>query len=195
MSLHSKVMLSKFCICVFLSYFSSTFSFLSGTQKSNIDWRIHSNISPDESKKLVEFDELHFWEVFNDPYSDLLNMGSPLNDKSALAVRTESTIAPSSNAEEPRSLLGWKKSTRTETGLSDKSKKWEHWDAFMEAELGDIDADVSVGVDQWVQEMRDLVEQKRGLNLENIYIYIIYINISQASLFGQNVRIKRFRRR
>jgi hypothetical protein len=39
--------------------------------------------------------------------------------------------------------------------------QWDQWDAFMESELGDLDAEPNDN-DKWILEMRDIVEQKRG---------------------------------
>ena len=40
-------------------------------------------------------------------------------------------------------------------------QRWEHWDDFMEEELGDLDAELAEE-DKWMQEIRDAVELKRG---------------------------------
>ena len=99
----------------------------------------------------------------DDPYGDILNLRKPLAPQNSSLILSASTILKSDSAELSTSqstysaLIG----KRSPTGLMTNFKRWEHWDAFMEAELGDIDAELKDS-DRWIQEMRDFVEQKRG---------------------------------
>ena len=110
-------------------------------------------------------DDVRLEENFeiDDPYGDILNLRKPLAPQNSSLILSASTILKSDSAELSTSqstysaLIG----KRSPTGLMTNFKRWEHWDAFMEAELGDIDAELKDS-DRWIQEMRDFVEQKRG---------------------------------
>ena len=98
----------------------------------------------------------------DDPYGDILNLRKPLAPQNSSLILSASTILASSEEQSSTqstysTLIG----KRNPTGLLSNFKRWEHWDAFMEAELGDIDAELKDS-ERWIQEMRDYVEQKRG---------------------------------
>lgn len=118
------------------------------------------------------------------PYDDLLNLNKKASTK-AIELVKETTINPdtldrvtsfnydniddensgliassssSSNGRNKRNSI--MRFTNTKGNLNQKLQ-WDHWDAFMESELGDLDAEPTDN-DKWVLEMRDIVEQKRG---------------------------------
>jgi len=92
----------------------------------------------------------------DDPYSDILNMDAPIVDQEQSSLlRTQWSIEshPVSSSE-------------TEVKkVNSKSKKiqWEHWDAFMDEQFGDMDREILItDEDKWILELRDAVELKRG---------------------------------
>jgi hypothetical protein len=87
---------------------------------------------------------------FDDPYGDLLNMNRAVETEQLM---TTWSIDPQKEAGLPL--------VQTRMNPNRPKKQWEHWDAFMEREFGDMDAEL--GEDQkWMQEARDVVELKRG---------------------------------
>jgi len=114
------------------------------------------------------------------PYDDLLNLNKKASTKSIELVK-EATINP--DTLDKVTSLSYDNDDNSgliaSSSISDRSKRnsimkftnmkgklnqklqWDHWDPFMEAELGDIDAE-PVDNDKWILEMRDIVEQKRG---------------------------------
>ena len=100
--------------------------------------------------------------VSEDPYGDMLNLEreAPADAKdtlyAAVSITSEggesvfaanATVVPPSKASTSLLRVG--------------QKKWEHWDAWMEREFGDMDAELEEK-DKWMLELRDIVEQKRG---------------------------------
>ena len=89
-----------------------------------------------------------------DPYGDLLNFQKPLLDEVAVNSLTlreiETTEVNPGKIVEDEAVRKRRERYR-----------WEFWDDFMEQELGDINAELLEG-ERWIQEMRDLVEMKRG---------------------------------
>ena len=85
-----------------------------------------------------------------DPYDDLLNVNKVIEQKELINL--------------------WSIDAQNEVGLPLAStrmnpnrpkKQWEHWDDFMEQEVGDMDAPLP-DHHFWMFEARDVVEQKRG---------------------------------
>jgi hypothetical protein len=100
-----------------------------------------------------------------DEYDNMLNLFKPLEDSSVseadlfqsnlLDIVYEQTSILKENEIEKKSIIKKPKSPQSE---------WEHWDAFMEEELGDLDADLTDDK-KWVLEVRDIVEQRRGMSI------------------------------
>ena len=124
---------------------------------------LNINFDPefDSFGNVIEFGEGETSD--DDPYADILNLKKPLACANSSSIISASSILQSENDEiaAPPSTYSSLVNSRSATGLMSNFKRWEHWDAFMEAELGDIDAELKDS-DRWIQELRDLVEQKRG---------------------------------
>jgi hypothetical protein len=116
----------------------------------------------DESTETVALMETEsIYNDYEDPYADLLDFKKPIASEDSAMIQSVSTIVPAEPVLPVASyanLVGG----RSPTGLKSNYKRWEHWDDFMEAELGDIDAEITKDSDRWILEMRDLIEQKRG---------------------------------
>lgn len=97
-----------------------------------------------------------------DPYADMLDFNKPLDDQNSTIVMSASTIKSLPGLSSPAPTYSNLVVGRSATGLMTNFKRWNQWDEFMEAELGDIDAEITKDSDRWIQEMRDLVELKRG---------------------------------
>mmetsp|Transcript_12581 Transcript_12581/g.17280 ORF Transcript_12581/g.17280 Transcript_12581/m.17280 type:complete len:420 (+) Transcript_12581:37-1296(+) len=97
-----------------------------------------------------------------DPYADMLDFNKPLDDQNSTIVMSASTIKSLPGPSNPVPTYSNLVVGRSSTGLMTNFKRWDQWDEFMEAELGDIDAEITKDSDRWIQEMRDLVELKRG---------------------------------
>jgi len=97
-----------------------------------------------------------------DPYADMLNFNKPLDDQNSTIVMSASSIKSPPGPASPVPTYSNLVVGRSATGLMTNFKRWNQWDEFMEAELGDIDAEITKDSDRWIQEMRDLVELKRG---------------------------------
>lgn len=99
-----------------------------------------------------------------DPYGDLFDLEKPLESTILPRVFEENTITQDETSANTTFLASSLFFGTGASGENHRSNKWEHWDEFMEEELGDIDAEIDLNNDEerWIQEMRDLVEQKRG---------------------------------
>lgn len=90
-----------------------------------------------------------------DDYYDMLNLLKPVQEDDLAAVVKESTITgESSTGLAPRRLR------KTKSSQMD----WEHWDAFLEDELGDLDAELRDD-QKWVLDAREIIEQRRGVSI------------------------------
>ena len=95
-------------------------------------------------------------DFLTNPYADLLNFDKPVDESIAAEMKDEMSIDQAiEEAGVPRVGLERFKSKKIAT------RKWERWDAFMEEELGDIEAEPSEK-DAWILDAREAVEQKRG---------------------------------
>jgi len=98
-------------------------------------------------------------DFIDDPYADMLDFNARLADNFTEAIVTENTIVETAASLERAVKLKQKK----EKSLSKKAQRyqWVHWNDFLEEQLGDMDAELQPG-EEWVGEMRDAVELKRG---------------------------------
>ena len=89
----------------------------------------------------------------DDPYGELLDLQRPIEvEESAEMVNVwsiDSSIDQGSLA-------------KTRMTPKTAQEQWEHWDAFMEQEFGNMDAEITED-QKWMIDMRDMVEQKRGI--------------------------------
>lgn len=91
-------------------------------------------------------------EEDDDPYGDMFDF------KKSIEVE-----------EAPELFKVWSIDSKIDSGSLAKSRmapktaqqQWEHWDAFMEQEFGNMDAEITED-QKWMIDMRDMVEQKRG---------------------------------
>ena len=60
-------------------------------------------------------------------------------------------------------------------------QQWEHWDEFMEQEFGNMDAEITED-QKWMIDMRDMVEQKRGIYSIILLIFIPNMIVSYEPL-------------
>lgn len=89
-----------------------------------------------------------------DPYADMLNFEAPVNEDKKSALISQWSIDKDRTAESES------KSFKAPAELP----RWEHWDAFMDEQFGDMDKEISMnGEDRWILELRDAVELKRGM--------------------------------
>ena len=88
----------------------------------------------------------------DDPYGELLDLKRPIEiEESAEMVNVwsiDSSIDQGSLA-------------KTRMAPKTAQEQWEHWDAFMEEQFGNMDAEITDD-QKWTLDMRDMVEQKRG---------------------------------
>ena len=87
----------------------------------------------------------------DDPYADLLNVNKVI-------VQKELTNLWSIDAQQEEGVP----LASTRMNPNRPKKQWEHWDDFMEQEFGDMDAPLPEH-HYWMFEVRDTVEQKRGM--------------------------------
>lgn len=89
-----------------------------------------------------------------DPYADILNFEAPVNEDNKLALLSQWSI------DKER----FEDSESKESKAPAKPPQWEHWDAFMDEQFGDMDREISMNhEDRWILELRDAVELKRGM--------------------------------
>ena len=88
----------------------------------------------------------------DDPYGDLLNLRKPVEVEEAEEMLNVMSIDSKIDS-----------SSLVKTRMTPKTaqEQWEHWDAFMEQEFGNMDAEITED-QKWMIDMRDMVEQKRG---------------------------------
>lgn len=89
----------------------------------------------------------------DDPYGDLLNLRKPVEVDEAQEMLNVLSIDSKIDS-----------SSLAKTRMTPKTaqEQWEHWDAFMEQEFGNMDAEITED-QKWMIDMRDMVEQKRGV--------------------------------
>ena len=89
----------------------------------------------------------------DDPYGDLLNLRKPVEVDEAQEMLNVLSIDSKIDS-----------SSLAKTRMTPKTaqEQWEHWDAFMEQEFGNMDAEITED-QKWMIDMRDMVEQKRGM--------------------------------
>lgn len=88
----------------------------------------------------------------DDPYGDLLNLKRPMEVEESQEMLNVWSIDSSIDS---GSLAKTRMTPKT------AQEQWEHWDAFMEQEFGNMDAEITED-QKWMIDMRDMVEQKRG---------------------------------
>lgn len=104
----------------------------------------------------VEEDTDMMMESDDDPYADILDMDAPIADEQNSALKTQWSIESGAS--------GSSKSEMKKSRMQLNKPQWEHWDAFMDEQFGDMDREISVtDEDKWVLELRDAVELKRGI--------------------------------
>jgi hypothetical protein len=134
-------------ICLFVA-FHNVRSFLASKRcrKINHGTRFHSS---SETKHLncIADDE-------DDPYGDLLNLKRPMEVEESQEMLNVWSIDSSIDS---GSLAKTRMTPKT------AQEQWEHWDAFMEQEFGNMDAEITED-QKWMIDMRDMVEQKRGMS-------------------------------
>ena len=113
------------------------------------------------SSQNEDIDEYYSLEDPLDSYDDLLNVNKILSETQYPFVLKESSLN-NRNMTGDLQMDSNFKSIRLFKENSSKAKRWEHWDDFMEQEFGDMDAELSEK-DGWIKEMREIVEQKRGM--------------------------------
>lgn len=92
----------------------------------------------------------------DDPYGDILDMDAPIAADINSAMKSQWSIESGSTGKD--------KSKDKTTSLQPTMPQWEHWDAFMDEQFGDMDREISMNdEDKWVLELRDAVELKRGI--------------------------------
>lgn len=96
-----------------------------------------------------------------DPYGDMLNLEreAPADAKDTLYAAVSINSAGDAVFAANASAVPTSKASTSLLRVG--QKKWEHWDAWMEREFGDMDAELEEK-DKWMLELRDIVEQKRG---------------------------------
>ena len=92
-----------------------------------------------------------------DPYGDDFDFGSELNGDSSVI----DALMKDWSLEEPKAKDGSLATTK-KSKLDNKPIPWENWDPFMEEEFGDMDR-ILTDDEEWVYELRDIVELKRGM--------------------------------
>lgn len=96
----------------------------------------------------------------DDPYGDLLNLRKPVEVDEAQEMLNVLSID---------SKIDSSSSVKTRMTPKTAQEQWEHWDAFMEQEFGNMDAEITED-QKWMIDMRDMVEQKRGMSAHFPYI-------------------------
>jgi len=105
----------------------------------------------------VEEDDIDtMMDTDDDPYGDILNMDAPIAKEQNSVMKTQWSIESSTQ--------GTDKSEMKKSLMQSNKPQWEHWDAFMDEQFGDMDREISMyDEDKWVLELRDAVELKRGI--------------------------------
>lgn len=87
----------------------------------------------------------------------MLNLNKPIEISTNL-ISDLSVVDDVSSPSRPTSIL---KYSGSNSSKSLQKKRWSDYDQFLEQELGDLDAELEPK-DQWMQQLRDVVEQKVG---------------------------------
>ena len=90
-----------------------------------------------------------------DPYEGFLDTNTEIEGSIADTLAREWSLQD--GTDDTGTALAVKKSK-----LNKPRKQWEHWDAFMEEEFGDMDRALTKD-EEWIYELRDAVELKRGM--------------------------------
>ena len=96
-----------------------------------------------------------------DPYLGLLDLDRPMEADARDSVLPHVSISALESAGGRGSQNLPSARSRRPQALIKPKKRWEHWDDWMQQEMGDLDAELQEK-DKWVLELRDIVEQKRG---------------------------------
>merc|ERR1711916_391558 len=105
----------------------------------------------------VEEDDIDIMmDTDDDPYGDILNMDAPIAKEQNSVMKTQWSIESSTQSTD--------KSKMKKSLMQSNKPQWEHWDAFLDEQFGDMDREISMyDEDKWVLELRDAVELKRGI--------------------------------
>lgn len=105
-------------------------------------------------------------EIDIDPYDGLLDLDKPVkaDTKESLFPLVSISTPETTEETQPRSR---------KSSLVKSKKHWEHWDEWMEQEFGDVDAELKEE-DKWVLELRDILEQKRGMSF---FLHLLNANL------------------
>lgn len=103
----------------------------------------------------------------DDPYGDLLNFKKPIETENSKDLMNIWSIDSSIDSGSLMKIKGPPKTAQ---------QQWEHWDAFMEEQFGNMDAEVPES-ERWQFDMRDSVEQKRGKWIKTYTCILIHIQI------------------
>lgn len=98
----------------------------------------------------------------DDPYADMLDLDKPMSSETIESVLSEVSISAfPGGVIKGGSQNTLAHRTRRPPSLIKPQRRWEHWDAWCQQEMGDMDGELEEK-DKWIWELRDIVEQKRG---------------------------------
>ena len=109
----------------------------------------------------------------DDPYGDLMDFNKPIEIEESAEMINVWSIDSSIDA---GSLAKTRMTPKT------AQQQWEHWDEFMEQEFGNMDAEITED-QKWMIDMRDMVEQKRGIYLLILLTFILNMIVSYEPPF------------
>lgn len=136
-----------------LAAMTSSWGWMSSTRSPTASkWKLFAKGSNPAGKAVFE----------DDPYADMLDLEKPMSSETMESVLSEVSISAFPGGV----LKGGSQNTlahrtRRPPSLIKPQRRWEHWDAWCQQEMGDMDGELEEK-DKWIWELRDIVEQKRG---------------------------------
>ena len=91
-------------------------------------------------------------------YDDILNFNRPTTSIDPMKLQFELSIENKSDLSSTKSMTRYSKTNKN------NQPRWSDYDDFLEEELGELDSEL-VEKDMWIQELRDVVEQKVGYSI------------------------------